>query len=209
MQLRPAYPLTTTRLILRPLTGEDADAVLAYRSRPDVCRYVPFEPMDLAGVTARIGEQWAAHEITREGQALVLGVALKASNTVIGDLTLMFHSATHQSGEIGWVLSPEQSGRGYATEAAHRLLHLALDELGLRRVSARVDARNEASLRLAARLGMRREAHLIENEWFKGEWTDEIDFALLSHEWRLMHGPSAGPDCSGPVLVRPLKPTTN
>jgi RimJ/RimL family protein N-acetyltransferase len=36
----------------------------------------------------------------------------------------------------------------------------------------------------AWRLGMRQEAHLRENEWFKGEWTDEIVFAQLAQEWR-------------------------
>ena len=76
------------------------------------------------------------------------------------------------------------------------MLHLAFDDLGLHRVFARVDARNTASARLAARLGMRQEAHLVENEWFKGEWTDELDFALLSREWpsRALDG---CPACSG------------
>jgi hypothetical protein len=36
----------------------------------------------------------------------------------------------------------------------------------------------------AARLGMREEAHLVQNVWFKGEWSDELDFALLEVEWR-------------------------
>ena len=31
---------------------------------------------------------------------------------------------------------------------------------------------------------MRREAHFVENEFFKGEWTDEVNFATLAHEWR-------------------------
>jgi RimJ/RimL family protein N-acetyltransferase len=31
---------------------------------------------------------------------------------------------------------------------------------------------------------MRQEAVLVENEWFKGEWTNEIDFAILAREWR-------------------------
>jgi len=60
---------------------------------------------------------------------------------------------------------------------------LAIDDLGLHRVIARVDARNDASARLARRLGMRQEAYLVRNEWFKGEWTDELDFALLEEEW--------------------------
>ena len=57
------------------------------------------------------------------------------------------------------------------------------DGLGLHRVVARVDARNGPSLRLCERLGMRREAVLRENEWFKGEWSDEVDYALLEQEW--------------------------
>ena len=30
---------------------------------------------------------------------------------------------------------------------------------------------------------MRREAHLVENEWVKGEWTDEVIYAVLAAEW--------------------------
>ena len=40
------------------------------------------------------------------------------------------------------------------------------------RVIARIDARNLTSTRVVARLGMRQEAHLVENERFKGEWSD-------------------------------------
>ena len=116
------------------------------------------------------------------GQALLLGV--EHGGRVIGDLTLAWTSAEHRSGELGWVLDPAHQGRGYATEAVAALLPLAFDGLGLHRVVARVDARNTASAGVARRLGMRQEAHLVENEWFKGEWTDELDFALLASEWR-------------------------
>jgi RimJ/RimL family protein N-acetyltransferase len=67
------------------------------------------------------------------------------------------------------------------------MLHLAFDQLGLHRVTASVDARNTASLRLADRLGMRREMHLVSNRWFKGVWSDEIAFALLEYEWIAQH----------------------
>ena len=63
------------------------------------------------------------------------------------------------------------------------MLQLAFDELGMRRMIARIDARNTASARVLEKLGMRREAHLIQNELFKGEWTDEYDYALLADEW--------------------------
>jgi RimJ/RimL family protein N-acetyltransferase len=52
------------------------------------------------------------------------------------------------------------------------------------RVVGRVEARNAASARVLERLGMRQEAHMIENEYLKGEWQSEIVYALLDREWR-------------------------
>jgi GNAT acetyltransferase-like protein len=63
------------------------------------------------------------------------------------------------------------SGQGYAIEAVHAVPHWAFVQLDLRRVVALVNARNDASLRLGAHVGMRREAHLVANEWFKGQWS--------------------------------------
>ena len=81
------------------------------------------------------------------------------------------------------MLHPDFQGRGLATEGSRHLLELAFGPLGLRRVVARLDARNTASAAVLARLGMRHEAHLVENELFKGEWGDEDQFAILRREW--------------------------
>jgi RimJ/RimL family protein N-acetyltransferase len=199
VELRPEYTVATERLLLRPLTAADTDALLAYRSLEDVCRYVPFEPMDADAIAERLGGIWARTEILAEGDPLVLGVELRATGRVIGDVLLAFHSELHRGGELGWVLDPAHSGHGYATEAAHAVMHLAFDGLGLHRLTARVDARNPASSRLAERLGMRCEAHQISNEWFKGEWTDELDYALLESEWADQHRDGLG-SCSWPLV---------
>jgi RimJ/RimL family protein N-acetyltransferase len=183
VKLAPEYPVRSPRLSLRPLSAADTTALLAYRSRADVCRYVPFTPMDTAIIAERLGTAWARTSLNDEGQNLTLGVEVTDTGELVGDVVLMWHSREHRGGEIGYVLNPESSGHGYATEAVRRLLGLAFDDLGLHRVIARVDARNEASARLARRLGMRQEAYLMRNERFKGEWTDELDFALLEEEW--------------------------
>jgi RimJ/RimL family protein N-acetyltransferase len=201
MVLRPSYPVSTARLRLRPLVQADVDSLVAYRSRPEVCRYVPFEPMDRDTVADRVAGPWARQEIVAEGDALFLGVEIASLDQVVGDLMLSFTNAEHRSGEVGWVLHPDHSGRGYATEAAHAVLHLAFDQLRLHRVVARIDARNDPSLRLAARLGMRREAHLLANEWFKGEWSDEIDFALLEKEWEAEHRSRGSSWCGSPRVA--------
>lgn len=147
---------------------------------------MPFAPMDAAAVRERLGGPWARQVLEAEGEALMLGVELTATGELVGDVLLMWRSAEHRGGEIGYVFHPAHSGHGYATEAAHRLLHVAFDDLCLHRVVARVDADNHRSARLAVRLGMRQEAHLVQNEWFKGRWSDELDFAMLEHEWRAM-----------------------
>ncbi len=185
--LHPTYPIRTPRLLLRPLSAADADDLLVYQSDPDVCRYIPYAPRTRAEIAARLADPARTRSVLEQvGQALLLGIEDPDGGRVIGDLTLAWTSAEHRSGELGWVLDPGHQGRGYAAEAAAALLPLAFDGLGLHRVVARVDARNTASAGVARRLGMRQEAHLVENEWFKGEWSDELDFALLESEWRLL-----------------------
>jgi RimJ/RimL family protein N-acetyltransferase len=181
--LRPRYPVRTERLLLRPLKTADADALLAYRSRQDVSRWVPFEPMSSDDILERIAGQWSRTELTDEGQALTLGAEVAATGELAGDVILMWHSREHAGGEVGYVLNPALGGHGYATEAAAGMLRLGFEELGLHRIVARIDEDNEASAKLARRLGMRQEARLVQNEFFKGRWSNELDFAMLAEEW--------------------------
>jgi RimJ/RimL family protein N-acetyltransferase len=191
--LRPRYPIRAGRVLLRPLAVSDVDAVLAYRSRADVCRYVPFEPMTRQDITERITGQWARTELTDEGQALTLGVEVRETGELAGDVVLFWRSRLNGGGELGYVFNPDAGGRGYATEAASATLRLGFDGLGLHRIVARIDERNEPSARLARRLGMRQEARLVRNELFKGEWSTELDFAILADEWHAGRAASGRP----------------
>jgi RimJ/RimL family protein N-acetyltransferase len=181
---RPRYPIETDRLLLRPLLPSDAPALHAYQSREDVCRYIPYQPRSLADLEQRLGmPEFTRSEVDEPGQAILLAVERRDDGVVVGDVMLAWTSTEHQGGEIGYVFNPDHQGHGYATEAANALLRLGFETLGLRRIIARVDARNTASAAVLRRIGMRQEAYLVENEWFKGEWTDEIDFAILRDEW--------------------------
>jgi RimJ/RimL family protein N-acetyltransferase len=188
--LKPDYPIETERLLLRPLDpATDVEALLGYQSRPDVCRYIPYEPRTREQLVERLSDPARNRSTLEEaGQVVSLAVVERATGTLVGDVILFWHSAEHRGGEIGYVLNPDHTGRGYATEAARALLALAFDGLGLHRVIGRIDARNHASAAVLRRLGMRQEAVLVDNEWFKGEWTTEIDFAVLEDEWRAGSG---------------------
>ena len=65
------------------------------------------------------------------------------------------------------------------------MLQIGFDWMRMHRVIGRIDARNHGSAAVLTRLGMRREALLVKNEWFKGEWADEADYALLDEEWEV------------------------
>lgn len=195
--LAPAYPIETERLLLRPIEPTaDVAALHAYQSLPEVCRYVPFEPRTREEIAERLRDPervlWALFE---PGQALDLAIVLKESGELIGDILLFWRDATNA--EIGYAVHPAHQGRGYATEAARAMLALAFDPppsgMALHRVTARIDQRNSASAAVLARLGMRQEAVLVENEWFKGEWSTEVDFAILDREWQAL---TASNDCS-------------
>ena len=193
MKLRPAYPISTSRLLLRPLTAEDIGALLAYRGDPEVCRYLPFEPMTREVLTTRLAGDLVRREIAREGDALTLGAARIGDGRLVGDVVLFFRSQRHAGGEIGYVFHPDVAGQGFAVEACRAVLDLAFGDLGLHRVVANMDARNHASVRMAERLGMRREAHHRKSEMFKGEWSDLLVYAILDDEWRTHRDHPASP----------------
>lgn len=184
--LAPSYPIVTERLVLRPIDPDvDLETMLAYRSREDVCAYIPAEPATRTELAKKLADPERIRSVlTEAGQNLQLAVVRRDSGELIGDVILFWHSTEHRSGEVGYVLHPDHHGHGFATEAARAMLGLAFDGLGLHRVTARIDQRNPASARVLQRLGMRQEAVLVESEWFKGRWSTEVDFAILEREWR-------------------------
>ncbi len=182
--MRPDYPLKTDRLLLRPFAPADLDDLLAYRSRPDVYRYLYGEEVGRAEASDLLTKKMGQDELVEEGQWLALAVHEPDANRVIGDVVLKWISEQNRQGELGYVFNPEFGGKGYATEAARAVLRLGFEELGLHRIAAECDPRNEPSWRVMERLGMRREAHFRHNEIFKGEWGDLFVYAMLAEEHR-------------------------
>lgn len=171
------------RVRLRPIVDADVDAMETYRGDPGVCRFLPFEPQSADDIRQRIGYLFGGTSLEGERGGVVLAIERREDGAVIGDLVLFHLDASSGTAEIGWVMSPAAAGRGLATEAVRALVDTAFALYGLRRLVARIDAANARSIALAERVGMRREAHLVENEWFKGRWSDEVDYAVLAREW--------------------------
>jgi len=182
----PDYPLRTARLTLRPYRAGDLSAVYDIQSRPEVTRYLLFDVRTLGQVRTALEERIRAGAPDHDGDRLILALAVVLAETeaVIGDVVLFWQSREHRQGELGYMFHPDYGGQGYATEAARAMLRLGFENYGLHRIVGRVDARNAPSARVLERLGMRREAHFAQNEFIKGEWTDEVVYAMLEDEWR-------------------------
>ena len=177
-------PNRTQRLLLRPLTADDFDTLYGYQSRLDVTRWLYWEPRTEAEVRESLALKLNSVAIEAEGDVLSLAVTVAETGEMVGDFILHLSSQEHSTAEIGFIIHPDHHGQGYATEAGRAILRIAFEELGLHRVIGRAEARNVASARVLEKLGMRREAHLIENEWVKGEWQSELVYAILDREWR-------------------------
>lgn len=175
--------LQTPRLLLRRLELADAAALFAYRSAPEVLRFQLWEPQDVAAVRAFIADLLVL-ELATPGSWYQLAITLRESKTLIGDLGLHFPLDEPQQAEIGITLAPAWQGQGYATEALTAALAYLFDTLECHRVYARADARNRASIALLERVGMRREGYLHESTLARGEWTDDVLYAILALEWQ-------------------------
>ena len=182
--MKPDWPLETERLVLRPFEDGDLNALYRMQSDAEVARWLYNDPRTLEETRAQLARKIAGAQLTAEDDWLSAVVVERETGDVVGDMALHWVSEQHKTGEIGFILDPAYQGRGYATEAARAFLTFGFESMGFHRVIGRTEARNTASARVLEKLGMRLEAHLVENEWVKGEWQSELVYAMLEREWR-------------------------
>jgi RimJ/RimL family protein N-acetyltransferase len=196
-------PLRTERMVLRPLAASDADDVWEYQRLTDVLRYIPWPERNRDEAAEHTKLRAEMRRLQADGDAVFLAMVLDGEpslrevatgrprpDRVIGDLMIRLGSLQHAQLEVGWVVHPDFQGRGLAGEGAGALLDLAFGRFAAHRVYAHLDARNAPSARLCERLGMRREATLLEEEYDDG-WQDTAAYAMLRREWRALRTPRA------------------
>lgn len=175
-------PLTTPRLLLRRFARSDGPALHAYLSRAEA---VQFEPYGVIGQDE--ADRWAAE---RAEDPAFWAICLREGGHLIGNLYLAAVPPSQwRTWELGYVLHPDHWARGYASEAATRLLDECFREWGAHRVTAACDVANTPSWRLLERLGFRREGHQLACSSFHEDadgnpiWKDDYHYAILDREW--------------------------
>jgi RimJ/RimL family protein N-acetyltransferase len=180
--------ILTERLLLREFEEDDAAATHAYERDPEVVRYQSHGPRTLEESLDNIHRSMAAAR-EEPRRTFDLAVVLRADGRLIGRAGFRVANPEIREAMLWYVLDPAQWGKGTIVEASRALLAFGFGELGLHRVFIDCDPRNLASLRVAEKLGMRREAHFVENVWIKGEWLDTVICAVLDREWKAARGP--------------------
>lgn len=148
-----AWPRTYNSCHLRPVTMGDVDAILSYRSLPEVVRYLNHPVLDRAGVAERIRQRTASY--SDRARTVTRGLAVEVGGTVVGDAMMRVELDNDRRGGqcwIGYAFHPQVWGRGYATQTA-TCLASAGQELGLR-VWADTVAGNVASERALIKAGL-------------------------------------------------------
>lgn len=172
----------TERLSLRRPVPADTSEVYAYQRLDEVAAYLYRPPLTEERVRENLEE--AAHtSFAAAGDKLLLVVERRDEPGIVGEVLLRWSSDAARQAEIGYIFSPRFAGNGYATEATRAALRLGFEVVGFHRIFARLDEQNTASLRVCERLGMRREARLVESDVRGDEWGTELVYAMLDREW--------------------------
>ena len=179
----PQPELSSPRLHLREVRADDAPALFAIHSDPQVMRYWSYPAWtELEQAEQKIAD---IQRQRRELDMLVWAIADADSDLLIGSSAIFHMDLAQARAEIGYSLHPDWHGRGLASEALQLVLGHAFNELELRRIEADIDPRNQPSCRLVERFGFVREGLLRERWHVNGEICDSAIYGLLRQDFKL------------------------
>lgn len=160
--------LETNRLILRKMSLDDTDEMYEYAKSPQVTKYLTWSPH----VNKAYTFEYLSYLQTRykSGDFFDWSIILKDSEKMIGTCGFTRFDYHNNSAEIGYVINPEYSGQGIATEATSRVIRFGFEALSLRRIECKFIIENQASRRVMEKNnmtfeGIRRDGMLIKGEY--------------------------------------------
>lgn len=185
--MKPISPviIETERLYAREFVLEDAPSVHAYAGSVENTGFLPWSPESLEDVELFVKRRLAA-QIERSRRDYDLAVCLKDTDEMIGAVGLNLNEDLDQA-ELGYIINMKHWRKGYAYEAAKGFLAYGFLGLELHRIYARCDDENAASYGVMEKLGMRREAHFIKDEYAsvrgRKSWRSHLIYAMLQKEY--------------------------
>jgi RimJ/RimL family protein N-acetyltransferase len=176
--------LETNRLRLRQLERTDIVTFSTYRSDSNIARYQGWDAPYTIEQAEKFIDDMQAVTPGEIGQWFQLGLELKSTAVLIGDVAFQVLKNNKRTAEIGMTLAAEYHGSGYGVEGVTELVRFLFDDLQMHRVIANCDPENHSAIRLLEKVGFRREGSFLESLWYKGYWASEYWYAMLEREWK-------------------------
>jgi [ribosomal protein S5]-alanine N-acetyltransferase len=173
--------LETERLLLRRLTGADADDMFAYASDADVARYTTWTPHESVEDSRDFIRRVMSEYEDFNRSSWTWGIYLKEESKIIG--TLGIWGRSHFRAEVGYAIGKAYWGKGYVTEAVGAVLTYAFGTLELNRIEAECLPDNVASARVMEKCGMLYEGTMRERMFNKGQFVDLKLYAILRRDY--------------------------
>jgi ribosomal-protein-alanine N-acetyltransferase len=176
--------LETERLILRPVTTDDAPAVFRYCSNPNLTRFTLFETHQSLADSLWFVEEYARSRYgSREPDPF--GIVLKDDPDagVVGAVGAHWVSQPNGTMEMGYAIAEPYWARGLIVEAARAVMRYVFTEYAVERLQARVMSGNPASERVLEKLGFTREGVMRSLIFRRGRHWDMAIYSLLRGEW--------------------------
>lgn len=180
--MKSKLEINSDRLLIRPILKNDAEAIFKYRSDSIANIYQSWIPTSIDEVCDFINNK-VASKLDVYDTWYQFVIVKKETGKLIGDIGIHFIDVEKYQAEIGCTLDKNQQGKGFATEALIGTINYLFSNLNKYRIIASVDPRNKKSIELVERLGFRKEAHFKKSLLIKGEWVDDVVYAILKDEW--------------------------
>jgi ribosomal-protein-alanine N-acetyltransferase len=190
--------LRSERLVLRPLTPEDAGRLLAYvqTNRAWLAPWEPAHPDSYFTLEGQRSILAQCQEDRRNDTGVLFGVFERSGTPgeLHGRISVSgIVRGIWQNGFVGYSISAARAGRGYMTEALKRVVLFSFADLQLHRLQASIIPRNRASLRVIEKCRFRHEGRALRYLRINEVWEDHDVYALTADELRpgLWDGPQA------------------
>lgn len=181
LSFTPFPVLETNRLLLRQVTIEDVNEVLALRGNPDNMKFIP-RPLVTTKEIALEHIQMISQKIS-DNTGINWAITLKGNPKLIGIIGHYRIQPENYRAEIGYMLLPEFQNQGITSEAINLILDYGFNQLNFHSVEAVIDPENFVSSKVLEKNGFSKEAHFIENEFWNGKFWDSVVYSLLKRNF--------------------------
>lgn len=183
--------LGTDRLILRPLTLDDTDAILKLFADERITEFLGFDPLTTTDQAEEIIRESLDRFDSRRG--FRWGIILRTPgkpNDLIGTCGFKNWVTDRASrAEMGGAMSPAYWGTGLMAEALTEMIRFGFEVMNLNRVEAVTYRGADHAAGLLERLGFHLEGIMRQRGYLKGEPMDDLLYSMLKREWDERKGP--------------------